>query len=216
MRPVVLIDNFDSFTYNLYQMLQPLTAHEVQVYRNNALSFDELCEKQPSAVVLSPGPGHPKNEKDFGLCKDVILKQNLLNCPVLGVCLGYQGMVYHLGGELKRAPEVMHGKTSVIRQQGGSPLFKDIPTDFEVMRYHSLVACYENFPKELEIIAQEPVDDIIMAIQHRDRPMFGVQFHPESIGTPLGSQILKNFLDSVSKLDKTLKLDNVFKKGTIH
>ncbi len=194
MRPIILIDNFDSFTYNLYQCIQPLTKENVQVYRNNALTFEALYDKKPLAVILSPGPGHPKNQSDFGLCSQVILRQAELNCPILGICLGYQGIVHYLGGSLERAPEPKHGKTSSIALQGDSPLFKEMPRSFEVMRYHSLVACHQGFPKTLEIIAQEPKEDLIMAIQHRDRPIFGVQFHPESIGTPLGGQILQNFI----------------------
>ncbi len=195
MRPILLIDNFDSFTYNLYQMVQPLTSHPVEVHRNNIFTFRDLLEKQPVAIILSPGPGHPNNKADFGVCRDVILNQDKLACPIFGVCLGFQGIIHYLGGSLKRAPEVKHGKTSKIWHDGRSSLLKDLPSPFEVMRYHSLIACYEDFPDVLEILAKEPVDDIIMAIQHRDKPIYGVQFHPESIGTPFGEKIIKNFLE---------------------
>lgn len=192
--PLVIVDNYDSFTFNLYQLLQQLSPVPVQVYRNDQISVEDLQALNPSGIILSPGPGHPKNRHDFGVCADVIQKAQDFPCPVLGVCLGHQGIVHYLGGQVVQAPTIVHGKTSRIRQSATSPLFARLPMDFSVMRYHSLVAAEYNFPNELEICAREPVFNLIMAVQHRRRPLFGVQFHPESIGTPEGKAILENFV----------------------
>lgn len=191
--PIILIDNTDSFTYNLYQMLQSRTASEVQVHRNH-LGFDELLTLKPERVILSPGPGHPKNEKDFGVCRDIIIRWAELNCPVLGVCLGFQGMILHQGGAVAHAPEVRHGKTSPVNILKDSPLFAGMESPFEVMRYHSLCVSRANFPPDFEITAESADDGVIMAARHRERPLYGVQFHPESIGTPSGQRLLDNFL----------------------
>ncbi len=191
---IVLIDNYDSFTFNLYQMLQTRTAETVVVYRNDKVDLAELLSQKPSRLVLSPGPGHPANDKDFGVCKEVILHQERLNCAVLGVCLGHQGIVHHLGGKVVGAPQIVHGKSSHIRISGSSPLLDGLPDNFEAMRYHSLVAAEEGFPEQLEVTARESVHGLIMALEHRSKPIYGVQFHPESIGTPEGGKILQNFL----------------------
>lgn len=192
---ILLIDNYDSFTYNLYQMVQELTDEKVEVVRNDALTFDDILAKKPSRIILSPGPGHPANDADFGICKDVILKRAQLNLPILGVCLGHQGMVQHMGGKVGQAKKIVHGKTSEIEVTKESKLFKGLGSKFPAMRYHSLVATDENFPAELEITARTTDDGEIMALQHKDYPLYGVQFHPESIGTPLGQTILRNFLE---------------------
>ena len=192
---LIIIDNYDSFTFNLYQMLQPLVDEKIQVYKNDELDFDQLLALKPDRLVMSPGPGHPGNRSDFGLCEDIIKKQTELNLPpVLGVCLAHQGMVHHFGGIVDRAPQVVHGKSSTINIQEDSPLFDGLPSSFEAMRYHSLLASDNDFPAELKVIAREAEHGFIMAIEHRERPLYGVQFHPESIGTPLGAQILNNFI----------------------
>jgi anthranilate synthase/aminodeoxychorismate synthase-like glutamine amidotransferase len=192
--PIVLIDNYDSFTFNLYQMLQTRTAESVAVYRNDKIELSELLALKPSRLVLSPGPGHPANDKDFGVCKNIILNQTLLNCPILGVCLGHQGIVHHLGGQVVGAPQIVHGKSSYVRIDSPSPLLDGLPDNFEAMRYHSLVAAEENFPQELVVTAREAAHGLIMALAHRSKPIYGVQFHPESIGTPEGGKILQNFI----------------------
>ncbi|MBK8191248.1 MAG: aminodeoxychorismate/anthranilate synthase component II [Vampirovibrionales bacterium] len=192
--PVVIIDNFDSFTYNLYQMTQALTTRETLVFRNNALDFDALLALRPDRAILSPGPGHPANEKDFGVCREVVTRYEALACPVLGVCLGHQGIAHHLGGSVRRAPEIVHGKTSMIEILEPSPLFEGLPNPFEAMRYHSLVVSEDDLPTCLRIIAREVRSGLPMALCHASAPLYGVQFHPESIGTPQGGRLLENFL----------------------
>lgn len=195
LAPVVILDNFDSFTYNLYQMTQALTTREVRVFRNNALDFAALVALQPDRIILSPGPGHPANARDFGVCREVITRHGELGCPVLGVCLGHQGMAQHLGGSVVRAPEIVHGKTSMIAICEASPLFAGLPNPFEAMRYHSLVVGEADLPACLRITAREVRSGLPMALQHVCAPLYGVQFHPESIGTPEGSCLLGNFLE---------------------
>lgn len=192
---ILLIDNYDSFTYNLYQMVQELTDETVEVLRNDAITLTEIVGRKPSKIILSPGPGHPGNDRDFGVCKDVILERKRLNIPTLGVCLGHQGIVQHLGGKVGQAKKIVHGKTSEIEITKESKLFKGLDRKFSAMRYHSLVAREENFPPELEITARTTGDGEIMALHHREFPLYGVQFHPESIGTPEGQTILRNFVE---------------------
>ena len=192
---VFILDNYDSFTYNLYQMVQALTDEKVEVYRNDALTFRDILSAKPSKIILSPGPGHPANDKDFGVCKQIVIEYEKLKVPTLGVCLGHQGMVQHLGGKVGRAKFIVHGKASDIEVTKQSPLFKGLATTFPAMRYHSLVASDENFPEQLEVIARSKSDNEIMALQHKRHPLYGVQFHPESIGTPEGNVILRNFVE---------------------
>ena len=187
---VLIIDNYDSFTHNLYQGLGELGA-TVQVARNDTLDLAGIHTMQPGRIVLSPGPGHPGNRRDFGVCTDIVT-QLAGQVPILGVCLGHQGIAHHHGGKVVRAPEIMHGKTSVIRHHGRD-LFDGLPTDLEVMRYHSLIVDRESLPSCFEVTAKTE-DDLIMAVRHREWPLWGVQFHPESIGTPDGSSLLANFL----------------------
>jgi anthranilate synthase/aminodeoxychorismate synthase-like glutamine amidotransferase len=193
-QPVVIIDNYDSFSYNLYQMIQLETDAPVEVYRNDALTFDELRAKNPQKVVLSPGPGNPANPEDFGVCADVIRRQPELNCPVLGVCLGHQGLAHYLGGKVVAAPEIVHGESRKMVAALDSLLFEGMPQPFEAMRYHSLLVEAESLPPSLRITAWDVEHGLPMAIEHIERPLFGIQFHPESIGTPQGRQILRNFL----------------------
>lgn len=185
---LALIDNYDSFTYNLVQYLGELGA-DIRVFRNDQISLDELIALKPDHLVVSPGPGEPL--KDGGISPEAV-KYFTGRIPVLGVCLGHQclGAVY--GGKVDRAPRLMHGKTSPVTHNGQG-IFKDIPSPFEAMRYHSLVV-YEPVPAELEVIAQTSEGEI-MGLKHRQHPTYGVQFHPESILTEHGKQLLKNFLD---------------------
>lgn len=197
---ILILDNLDSFTFNLvhqvHSQLQSLNVQsDVLVKRNQEITLEEIKALSPSHIIISPGPGHPKNDSDFGVCKEVILSE--LTIPVLGVCLGFQGMLYHHGASVIHAPEVMHGKTSTITVLEEKPLFKGLPDAFDVMRYHSLMADPETLPEEFIVTAttqEETGETIIMAAQHKEKPFYGVQFHPESIGTPLGNQLMANFL----------------------
>jgi anthranilate synthase/aminodeoxychorismate synthase-like glutamine amidotransferase len=185
---LILIDNYDSFTYNLVQYFGELGA-EIKVFRNDRVTLDELIALNPTHLAISPGPGEPI--KDDGISAEAI-KHFTGVIPVLGVCLGHQCLGAVFGGKVGRAPRLMHGKTSrIIHDRQG--IFKDIPTPFEAMRYHSLVV-YEPVPAELKVIASS-VEGEIMALKHRLHPTYGVQFHPESILTEHGKLILKNFLD---------------------
>ena len=185
---LALIDNYDSFTYNLVQYFGELGA-DIKVFRNDRVTLDELITLNPTHLVISPGPGEPI--KDDGISAEAI-KHFDGKIPVLGVCLGHQCLGAVFGGRVDRAPRLMHGKTSrVIHDRQG--IFKDVPTPFEAMRYHSLVV-YEPVPVDLKVIAST-VEGEIMALKHRQHPTYGVQFHPESILTEHGKQILKNFLD---------------------
>ena len=185
---LVLIDNYDSFTYNLVQYFGELGA-DIRVFRNDQISLNELIALKPDHLVISPGPGEPL--KDGGVSPEAV-KYFTGKVPVLGVCLGHQCLGAIYGGKVDRAPRLMHGKTSPVKhnQQG---IFKDIPTPFEAMRYHSLVV-YEPIPAELEVIAQTDEGEV-MGLKHKQHPTYGVQFHPESILTEHGKQLLKNFLD---------------------
>jgi anthranilate synthase component 2 len=184
---VLVIDNYDSFVYNLVQYLGELGA-EPLVHRSDELSLDEIVALDPGAVLISPGPGRPE---DAGLSNEVIV-HFAGRRPVLGVCLGHQciGQVY--GGDVVRAPQVMHGKTSLIRHDG-SGVFAGLPNPFEATRYHSLVVERGSVPPELEVTAWTD-DGIVMGLRHRELAVEGVQFHPESILTASGHDLLRNFL----------------------
>ena len=183
---ILLVDNYDSFTYNLVQMLGVLGA-EVEVVRNDALAASEVAERRPGGVVLSPGPGRPENA---GICVDLLRARPA--CPVLGVCLGHQALGVAYGAEIGLSPRLMHGKTSQIRH-GGHGILRGLRDPFTATRYHSLEVVPETLPEELEAVAWCE-DDRIMAMRHRRRPYWGVQFHPESILTEAGSDLLANFL----------------------
>ena len=187
---VVLIDNYDSFTFNLYQLLGGLGA-EVLVRRNDEVTSAGIAALRPTHLVLSPGPGRPDRPRDFGVCADAI-RDHGPRLPLLGVCLGHQGIVHVLGGRVVAAPSVVHGKSSPIRHCGEG-LYASLPERPEVMRYHSLVAERDSLPASLRITA-ETDDGVVMGVAHRSWPVHGVQFHPESIGTPDGSRVLANFL----------------------
>jgi anthranilate synthase component 2 len=185
---LLLIDNYDSFTWNLAHYLSELGA-EVVVRRNDALSAAEALAMGPEAIVLSPGPCDPDRA---GICLDLI-RANGGRVPLLGVCLGHQSIGQAHGGTVARCPEVMHGKISRIRHKGDG-LFRDVPQDIAVTRYHSLEVRRDGFPADLEITA-ETESGVIMGLAHRERPVFGVQFHPESIASEHGKALLRNFLD---------------------
>ncbi|MEY4582720.1 MAG: hypothetical protein RL701_7423 [Pseudomonadota bacterium] len=187
---LLVLDNYDSFVYNLVQALRSFGA-SVVVVRNDAWSLDQVCAFAADAIVISPGPGHPAEPRYFGVCPDVIRELGP-QVPLLGVCLGHQGIAQVLGGRIVRAERVMHGKTSAIRHDM-TGLFAEIPQDFTAMRYHSLVVDPSTLPASLRATAHT-ADGTMMALEHRSAPIYGVQFHPESIGTPAGPRILGNFL----------------------
>ena len=184
---IVVIDNYDSFTYNLVQFLGELGA-DIEVYRNDQITLAELQDRKPDHLVVSPGPGTP--QEDSGISNEAIkaLGQEI---PVLGVCLGNQCIGHIFGGEVKGAPRIMHGKTSLIHHDGKG-LFAGIRNPFEATRYHSLIV-YEPIPEELEITARTKEGEI-MGLRHKQYPIHGVQFHPESFLTEQGKDLLGNFL----------------------
>jgi anthranilate synthase/aminodeoxychorismate synthase-like glutamine amidotransferase len=185
---LLLIDNYDSFTYNLYQYLSELGA-EIEVRRNDQVTLDEIEELTPQRIVVSPGPCTPN---EAGLSCQIIERFGT-HIPLLGVCLGHQAIGQVYGGHVIRAPEPMHGKTSLMYHQGQG-VFRNLPEPFEANRYHSLIVERETLPDVLEITA-ETDDGLIMGLRHRSYPVQGVQFHPESIMTPVGKDLLRNFLN---------------------
>lgn len=185
---VLLIDNYDSFTYNLAQYLGELGA-TVAVHRNDQVTLDEVAALGPSRIVISPGPGRPENA---GISVEV-LRQFGPSVPILGVCLGHQAMGYAFGGRVVNAPVLMHGKTSAV-EHDGKGVFRDLAQGFTAARYHSLVVSPEGLPDVLEVTARTS-DGIVMGLRHRDYPMHGVQFHPESVLTGPGHHLLRNFLE---------------------
>ncbi|MFI8687418.1 anthranilate synthase component II [Rossellomorea sp. NPDC077527] len=200
---ILLIDNYDSFTYNLFQYIEEL-GEEVIVRRNDAITLDEVKRMNPSAIILSPGPGQPENA---GICIPII--QNLhASVPILGVCLGHQAIGAAFGASIEIAGNVMHGKTSLIKHNG-SGVFEYLPQPLEVMRYHSLVIKKGTLPQSLEEVAHSMDDGEIMAIKHMRYPLYGVQFHPESIGTKTGKKIIGNFLEEKRKENNREKLSTI-------
>jgi anthranilate synthase component 2 len=185
---ILVIDNYDSFTYNLVHYLNELGA-QTSVYRNDALSAEEALGLKPQALLLSPGPCTPD---EAGICLDLLTRAPR-DLPILGVCLGHQAMGQAEGGKVIRAKTLMHGKTDSIHHNGGG-IFRDIPSPFTATRYHSLAIDRSSLPNTLEVTAWTE-DGEIMGVQHKDRPMYGVQFHPESIATQYGHEMLANFLD---------------------
>ena len=186
---VVVVDNYDSFTYNLVQYLGELGA-EVRVLRNDAVTASDVAACAPDKIVISPGPGRPE---DAGVTMDVI-RQLGQHTPILGVCLGHQAIGAVFGGSVIRARAPMHGKTSVIEHDGRG-IFTGIAEPFVASRYHSLIVSDEALPQELEVTARTKDDRAIMGLRHRSWPVYGVQFHPESILTGEGHRMLRNFLD---------------------
>ena len=189
---ILLIDNYDSFTYNLYQYLCELGA-EVEVARNDKISLEEIEEIRPDGIVISPGPCTPR---EAGISSDVVA-QFAERLPVLGVCLGHQTIGYTFGGVVERAPEIMHGKTSMVHHDGKG-LYAGLPNPFEAIRYHSLMIKEESLPEFLEVTSRTK-DGIVMGVRHRELPVEGVQFHPESIMTEVGHDLLQNYLNWVER-----------------
>ncbi|HLD45263.1 MAG TPA: aminodeoxychorismate/anthranilate synthase component II [bacterium] len=188
---ILLIDNYDSFTYNLYQYLMELGAL-VQVHRNDQITLDDIATLRPAKIVISPGPCTPN---EAGISMDVV-KRFAGQIPILGVCLGHQALAQAYGGSIIRAPKIMHGKTSPIFHNGRG-LYRGLPNPFLATRYHSLIVERESLPSLLEVTAWTE-DQLIMGMGHRDYPVYGVQFHPESILTTQGHALLRNFLDQVT------------------
>jgi len=186
---LVIIDNYDSFTYNLVQYFGELDA-DIRVFRNDQIKLHELIELAPDQLVISPGPGEPI--KDGGVSPEAVLHFTG-KIPILGVCLGHQCLAAVNGGKVERAPHLMHGKTSQIFHSGKG-ILANLPSPFEATRYHSLIV-NEPLPDNLEVIATTQENEI-MAIKHKDHPVYGLQFHPESILTQNGKDLLKNFLNS--------------------
>ncbi|WP_346686567.1 aminodeoxychorismate/anthranilate synthase component II [Megamonas hypermegale] len=185
---ILLIDNYDSFSYNLYQLVGSINQN-IQVIRNDELNVQQIERLNPSHIIISPGPGRPK---DAGICEAAIdyFKDKI---PLLGVCLGHQAIAETFGGKITYAKEIMHGKQSTIILTEPSPLFNGLEQKFTAARYHSLAVSRETMPQELKITAQTD-DGEIMALEHRTYPVFGLQFHPESILTAQGDTIIRNFL----------------------
>ena len=186
---ILLIDNYDSFSYNLYQLVGEISA-DIKVIRNDALTLDEIKKLSPSHIIISPGPGRPENA---GIIIDAVKN---IRVPILGVCLGHQAICAAFGANITYAKKLMHGKQSEILCENNSALFKNLPIRFLVGRYHSLVAESSTLPNDLKITARALNDNEIMAVQHKNLPIYGVQFHPESILTQHGKTILKNFLEA--------------------
>lgn len=185
---ILLIDNYDSFSYNLYQVVGVINS-DIRVIRNDELTVAEVEALSPSHIILSPGPGRPC---EAGICEDVI-SQLGSKIPILGVCLGHQAICETFGAVVTYAKELMHGKKSQIHIANGSELFKGLPPMIEGARYHSLAAKRDTLPDELLVIAEDSNGEV-MAVKHKDYDIYGVQFHPESILTPKGKQIIENFL----------------------
>lgn len=185
---ILLIDNYDSFSYNLYQLIGSINP-DIKVIRNDEIQPEEIKKLEPSHIIISPGPGKPS---EAGICVDAVKKLGG-EIPILGVCLGHQAIFEALGGRVFYAKSIMHGKMSEIKIDNKNTLFKGLPPVIKAARYHSLAAVSETLPDELYITAKTE-DSEIMAVSHKKYALYGVQFHPESILTPLGSKIIKNFL----------------------
>ena len=188
---ILLIDNYDSFSYNLYQLIGSVDA-DIKVVRNDKISIDEIKALAPDRIVISPGPGKPS---EAGLCIEII-KRFYAAIPILGICLGHQAIYEAFGGTVSYASKLMHGKASKVTVANDNPLFKRLPPVIQAARYHSLAGVKETLPDELTITAWTD-DGEIMAVCHKAYPVYGVQFHPESILTPQGHIIIENFLNEL-------------------
>ena len=195
----LIIDNYDSFVYNIAQYLGELGV-ECDVIRNDKITLDEIRKRNYDAIIISPGPGTPEDRKYFGVCSDVIKKLGS-KTPILGVCLGHQGIIDAFGGKVTNAGYVRHGKTSQV-DHADSELFKGVRNPFRATRYHSLVGDKTVIPDVLQVIATAADDGEVMAIQHKEHLIQGVQFHPESIMTEDGKKILGNFIRQVREKRK--------------
>lgn len=185
----LIIDNYDSYTYNLFQLIGKVSGVEPIVIKNDELTFEEILNLEFDNVIISPGPGSPDKEKDFGVCKEVIEK---LDKPILGICLGHQGIYFYNGGKVLRAEEPMHGRQSEVTHNGKN-LFSGIENNFKVTRYHSLICENKELP-DISIDART-VDGVVMGISHKTKPIYGLQFHPESIASEYGEKLIQNFID---------------------
>jgi len=194
---ILLVDNYDSFTYNLVQSLAASGA-QVEVVRNDRISVEDALAKQPKGIVLSPGPGRPQGA---GICLELLAKVPK-DLPMLGVCLGHQAMVESLGGTLEVDPVPTHGKDSPVHYKPGAALFEDLPNPFDAGRYHSLRANRADLPDVLRMTAWTK-EGLVMAVEHKEWPWFGLQFHPESILTPQGDHMLLQFLSISGELEST-------------
>lgn len=193
---ILLIDNYDSFSYNLYQLIGSLEP-DIRVIRNDAMTVDEIAALNPAGIILSPGPGRPE---DAGVCIEVV-RQLGGRFPILGVCLGHQAICEAFGATVTFAKELMHGKQSIAELDTASPLFAGLPPQVPVARYHSLAADPDTIPACLQVTARVANGEV-MAVQHTASPIFGVQFHPESIMTPDGPAMLKNFIELTKQHNK--------------
>ncbi|MCK5563033.1 aminodeoxychorismate/anthranilate synthase component II [Candidatus Bathyarchaeota archaeon] len=189
---VLVIDNYDSFVYNLVQYIGELGGNPV-VYRNNEITLRQALKLRPDKIVISPGPGTPEDIRYFGVCTDILLRMSC-EVPTLGVCLGHQGIISVFGGKIVRAKKLMHGKTSLIKHDGNG-VYRDVENPFVATRYHSLVGDRATMPPCLKITAESLDDGEVMGVRHVKYPIEGVQFHPESILTTVGKTFLKNFLE---------------------
>ncbi|KAF0821647.1 anthranilate synthase component II [Cytobacillus firmus] len=194
---ILLIDNYDSFTFNLYQYLGEL-GQEIKVVRNDQITIEEIEKLNPEAIVLSPGPGRPEKA---GVIVEVI-QQFYRKLPILGICLGHQAIGYAFGAKIEKARKIMHGKVSNLKHNG-SQLFQYMPQPISIMRYHSLIIQSGTLPGRFKVLARSMDDNEIMAIKHEDYPLYGLQFHPESVGTGLGKKILENFLQTIGREEKS-------------
>lgn len=185
---ILLIDNYDSFSYNVCQLIGSIEP-DIRVIRNDELSVKEITELSPSHIIISPGPGRPR---DAGVCEDVI-RAAAGQIPILGICLGHQAICEAFGAEITYAKQLMHGKCSSVTFDADSPIFRGLSGELRVARYHSLAASAEGFPEELKVTART-ADGEIMAVEHKKFPVFGLQFHPESILTADGRKMTENFL----------------------
>ena len=190
---ILLIDNYDSFSYNLFQLIGEVKS-DIAVFRNDKITLEEISDLNPEAIILSPGPGKPENA---GICIDVV-KQFHDKIPILGVCLGHQSICEAFGGTVSHAKRLMHGKSSMISLDYDF-IFKGLPSEISVGRYHSLSLVEDTLPDCLEVISKAKDDGEVMAVNHKDYNVYGLQFHPESILTPDGLTIIENFLEKVDK-----------------
>ena len=195
---ILLIDNYDSFVFNVKQYVEDISGQDVYTVRNDSITLGDIQKLRPSGIILSPGPKHPK---DSNICLDIL--KNISDTPVLGICLGHQAVGYSYSGKIARLNIPVHGKISNIHIIKKEKLFKNIPDNFFVMRYHSLYISENSFPKELEILARTD-DNIIMAVKHKTKEIYGIQFHPESYFTDYGKEILKNFISISYKQEEYL------------
>jgi anthranilate synthase/aminodeoxychorismate synthase-like glutamine amidotransferase len=194
---ILILDNYDSFTYNLYQYVGEILTQKsepftLEVIRNDGITLAEIKKRGYDRIVISPGPGDPSDAAYFGVCADVL--KNITTTPILGVCLGMQGIAHYFGGNVIRAEKPMHGKTSNVSHDGES-VFAGLPQGIKVMRYHSLVADPASLPKDLVVSATSQDSKEIMGLRHAKYPIEGIQFHPESFATEGGKKILENFIN---------------------